>query len=348
MKLAERVNLDFGDLDRDMVFLRQLGVTELGLMVKDWDPKYGKTENWQESPASGLRRTPYFRVEDLKALKDWVEGYGFNLYSIMAKNFANSPRMRPGDAGYRDAIENVKRSIRNMGEVGIAQYAGGSRGFAGPAIASPFKMNHWRTSAVEGRGGAGMVRYTHAIAETAPLSPLGRITAEEVWDDTRAFLDEVMPVAEDAGVALVHHPADPPVENLCGIDKILKDVEDFERMFEMYPSPSNKMVFCLGCFSQRYDQQGVVAAIRRLGDRIAEVHFRNVDGDLTEFTEVYPDEGKLDMVTVMGTLKEAGYDGPVVIDHTPHGIDDTVYGHRGRAFGFGYLRGILQAVGASA
>ena len=347
MKLAERVNLDFGDLDRDLVFLKQLGVSEIGIMVKEWDPKFGATPAWWESPASGLRRTPYFHVEDLRALKSWIEGHGFNLYSIMGLNFTKSARLRPDEPGYGEAIENVKKSIRNMGEVGIPQYAGGSRGFAGPAVPSPFKLNHWRTSVVYGRGGAQMVRYTDAVAQQAEPLETGPVDEAEIWDDTRAWMDEVLPVAENAGVTLVHHPADPPVPALRGIAKILKSAEDFDKLFSLYPSPANKMVFCLGCFSQRYAPDGVVAAIKRFGDRIAEVHFRNVQGDMCEFTECYPDEGKLDMIKVMETLKNVGYDGPVVIDHTPHGIDDTVYGHRGRAFGFGYLRGILQAIGAS-
>jgi mannonate dehydratase len=192
-----------------------------------------------------------------------------------------------------------------------------------------------------------MVGYEDRLAQAVEPEKIAPIAEEDVWQDTQAFLAEITPVAEAAGVMLSHHPADPPVPSLRGVAKILKSAEDFDRLFEMSPSPANKMIFCLGCFSQLYEPSKVYDAIRHFKDRIAEIHFRNVQGDMSDFTEVYPDEGKLDMVAVLRTLKEVGYTGPVVIDHTPHGTDDTVYGHRGRAFAFGYLRGILQAIGAS-
>ncbi|AJE46362.1 mannonate dehydratase [Celeribacter indicus] len=246
MRVAERVNLDFVDLDRDMKFLRQLGVTDLGIMIKEWDKNYGAEPAWYESPASGLRHTDYFELKDLRALKQWVESYGLRLYSIMGLNFARRVRLRPGEPGYAEAIENVKRSILNMGEVGIPQYSGGSRGFAGPAIASPFGLNHWRTSVVEGRGGAQMVRYSEAVARTADPAEIAPVSEEEVWSDTFAFLEQVSPVAAAAGVTLCHHPADPPVPVQRGVAKILKSRADFDRLFATVSGEANKMIFCLG------------------------------------------------------------------------------------------------------
>lgn len=346
MRLAERVNLDIADLDSDMQFLRQLGVTDLGLMIKPWDKQFGERPHWYETPASGLRLSEYMHVEDLVAARDWVESYGLRLYSIMDMRLGMGPRVRPGEVEYVRKIDNIKKTIRNMGEAGIPQLAGGSRGFAGVDVKSPFGLNHWRTSVEAGRGGAKVVRFDLETVKSAPMDPVAPVPVEEIWADTEHFLDEVTPVAEAAGVTICHHPADPPLPMLAGVAKILCDISDYDRLFRTFPGDTNKMIFCLGCFSQMLDPEGVYGAIRHFGDKIAEVHFRNVLGDMNDFTEVYPDEGKLDMVEVVRALKDIGYDGPVVVDHTPKGVGDTAYGHRGRAFAFGYIKGLLQSAGA--
>ena len=36
-------------------------------------------------------------------------------------------------------------------------------------------------------------------------------------------------------------------------------------------------------------------------------------------------------------------DGFVIDDHVPHVVDDTVWGHRGRAYATGYIAGVLRA-----
>lgn len=46
----------------------------------------------------------------------------------------------------------------------------------------------------------------------------------------------------------------------------------------------------------------------------------------------------------MRALADAGFDGVVIPDHVPEVYDDTDWGHRGRAFTAGYLRGLVKAV----
>jgi D-mannonate dehydratase len=46
------------------------------------------------------------------------------------------------------------------------------------------------------------------------------------------------------------------------------------------------------------------------------------------------------------TLKESGYKGLIEVDHAPHPIGDTDYGHMSHAFQIGYLKGIMQGAGA--
>ena len=46
------------------------------------------------------------------------------------------------------------------------------------------------------------------------------------WDRYEAFLEEVLPIAEEADVRMALHPADPPtVDRLEGIPQLFRDVE---------------------------------------------------------------------------------------------------------------------------
>ena len=86
--------------------------------------------------------------------------------------------------------------------------------------------------------------------------------------------------------------------------------------------------------------------IREFGrrDKIFNIHFRNIRGRRDAFQEVYPDEGDLDMLEVMGVLKEVGYAYMVMPDHMPTHADDPG-GHQAFAFGYGYIKAAIQAAG---
>ena len=91
------------------------------------------------------------------------------------------------------------------------------------------------------------------------------------------------------------------------------------------------------------DPEGVYDAIRHFGTmgKIGNVHFRNTKGNLERFDEVYPDDGKLDMVKAIKVLEEVGYKGTITPAHTPRGTFDTD-GYIVLAFQIGYLKGLLQ------
>jgi mannonate dehydratase len=57
--------------------------------------------------------------------------------------------------------------------------------------------------------------------------------------------------------------------------------------------------------------------------KIAYIHFRNVRGKVPSYQEVFIDEGDLDMIRVARVLKDIGYDGVLVADHTPERTCDA-------------------------
>src|SRR5262249_44278958 len=93
----------------------------------------------------------------------------------------------------------------------------------------------------------------------------------------------------------------------------------------------------------------VLEEIRHFGKRgkIFLVHFRAVRGAVPKYTEVFLDEGDLDMLQAMKTYREVAYAGPFVSDHTPGVEGDTRWGHRGGTSSHGYMRALVQAVNAT-
>ena len=64
------------------------------------------------------------------------------------------------------------------------------------------------------------------------------------------------------------------------------------------------------------------------------------------FIDCLIEEGQTDMFEVMKAYKEVGSDGPMIVDHTPHIVDDTDWGHRGRAYAMGYIKALIGTVNA--
>ena len=128
----------------------------------------------------------------------------------------------------------------------------------------------------------------------------------------------------------------------------MNSLANFQRLVELVPSPSNGICFCQGSFAEI--GVDIPAAIKQLGPHIRYVHFRDIRGTRESFVETFHDNGPTDMLAAMQAYKEVGFEGPIRPDHVPQlcGEDDGEPGYTmlGRLFAFGYMRGLLEAVGA--
>ncbi|WP_436936574.1 mannonate dehydratase [Halovenus marina] len=240
----------------------------------------------------------------------------------------------------RDAeIETVKNLIRNMGRLDIDTYCW---------VWTENPLGAIRTSdSVPGRGDSQKTAYDHRWIKGLPDHPAAGITEEESWKNLQYFLDEVVPVAESAGVNLALHPDDPPRTPIRGVPRIVTSVEDYRRILDMYDSARHGITFCQGNFSAM--NADIPSAIRRFGDRIHFVHFRDVDGDADSFVETWHDNGPTDMKTAIEAYQDIGFEGPLRPDHVPRmvGEDDrdeamAGYTDMGRLFAIGYIKGLLE------
>jgi mannonate dehydratase len=291
-----------------------------------------------------VTRYPGPAPDDLLDVKRRIERFDLRLSVI--EGYLPIEQIKLGrDDG--SELEELKALVRNMGKAGIGivcyNFMAGTDWVRtrldvperGGAKVTAFDLRDAQRAVLLGHDGAG----------TMDRPDEERIAADALWIRLERFLAELVPVAEEAGVVLAMHPDDPPLGEFLGKARIMNSVESFERLVGLVPSPSNAICFCQGTFAEM--GADIPAAIRRLGNHIRYVHFRDVRGTAESFSETFHDNGPTDMVAAMRAYREIGFAGPIRPDHVPQlvGEDDGEPGYtmRGRLFAFGYLRGLMQA-----
>ena len=203
------------------------------------------------------------------------------------------------------------------------------------------------------------------------------LSHEQVWANYEYFIKAVMPTAEKLGIRMGLHPDDPCLDSLGGYARIFGSIEAYDRAYALYPSPSNAVTFCQANFKLMFTNDDchscsqiandnstrstcsarsndpvktLESAARHFGKRIAFIHIRDVEGDKTDFTELFHDQGDVDQFALMRVYRELGLDVPVRGDHVPEMAYDRVltpegtpgYFTLGRLFANGYLKALLQ------
>jgi len=241
-----------------------------------------------------------------------------------------------GLAGRDQEIENYKTVIRNMGKAGI------------PILGFRFFTIYWRTSTVLGRGGIRTAAFEENLAKNdINLKKQEYMIEDEnvIWDNYRYFMKEVIPVAEKCGVKLALHPDDPPLESVGGIARIFHNVKSFKKAMKIADSDIWGLDLCLGSISEMVkDPDDLIDFIKYFGkyNKIFYVHFRDVKGKTPNFTECFLGDGNYNPSEILIELDKAGFDGFLIDDHVPELTNDTVYGHRARAYTIGYIKGLLN------
>lgn len=321
-------------------FARQAGATHLIVHT----PRFG----------SDAYVPPLWTEEQLRGLKEQIEAEGLVLEGI--ENFLPAHWYDVLLDGPRKAeqLAGLKEIIRAMGRVDI------------PVMGYNFSIaGVWgRTHGPWARGGARSVGYVAAEAPAHDPIPkgtvwnqvydpeagpgdIGTVTPEQLWSRLEYFLKELVPVAEEAGVRLAAHPDDPPLETVRGTARLVYKPELYQRLLDIVPSHANALEFCQGTIGEMYGEMDIYEAIDRYAGqgKIGYVHFRNVQGKVPNYHEVFMDEGDIDMLRTLRIYHKHGYDGVLIPDHTPS-MECSAPWHAGMAWALGYMRAAITLIEA--
>jgi mannonate dehydratase len=336
-------------------FARQAGATHVVAHLVDYfkggshNPRdnqpTGSDQGW------GLAGDPesLWTLEELQALRKDVNAAGLELEAIENFDPAHWYDVLLDGPRKKQQIENVKTIIRRLGQAGIP-IMGYNFSLAGVCgrVSGPFArggaMSVGTDAPLETPMPNGMV-WNMIYDPAAPAGNVPSITPDELWRRLGDFLEEVVPVAEAAGVKLAAHPDDPPMPAMRGQPRLVYQPAMYQRLIDLKPSRANALEFCLGSLAEMTegDIYESVDQYSRQG-KLAYVHFRNITGKVPRYRETFIDDGDVDMLRVLRILKKNGYDGVLIPDHTPQMTCGAPW-HAGMAYALGYMRAALQAIG---
>ena len=292
-----------------------------------------------------------WRLATLKKVVDGLAAEGLRVVGLEGDPFDMTPIKQFGEAGVTDdaretALAHYRELLESMAALGIRLLC--YNFMVGPG---------WSRTGVRAVRGGALATYFSAAEYEARFIGEGRalarpprlnLTADQVWANYEHFVTSVMPTAERVGVRTALHPDDPCLPSLGGYARIFGSVADYDRAYALCPSPSNAVTFCQANF--KLMGEDLIASARHFGKRIAFIHVRDVEGDKTDFTELFHDQGTTDQFALMRTYREIGLDVPLRGDHVPEMAGDRLlvpdavpgYAVLGRLFANGYLKALLQ------
>jgi len=345
-------------LTRDnFAFAKQAGATHIVAHLVDYfrgaghagpdDQPTGTDWGW------GLAGDPerLWTLEELQVLRRNVEAAGLTLEAIENFDPAHWHDVLLDGPQRPRHIENVKTIVRRLGQAGIP-IMGYNFSIAGVA---------GRTRGAYARGGAPAVgmegpydlpmpqgmAWNMVVDPTAPGRPpvpVPPATHAQLWSRLQRFLDEVLPVAEKAGVRLALHPDDPPMPAIRDQPRLVYQPQMYQRVIDLNPSPASALEFCVGSLAEMTegDIYDVVDHYSRQ-NRIGYVHLRNVRDKVPHYKETFIDDGEVDIPRVLTILRRNGFEGVIIPDHTPQ-MSCAAPWHAGMAFALGYLRAAIQSL----
>ena len=306
-------------------------------------------------------------MDRVQAMYDEITASGLTMECIESVNVHEDIKI--GLPSRDKYIENYKTSIRNLSKVGVKVICYNfmpvfdwTRTDLYMPLADGSTCLCYDGKQVEGKSPEDMFReiddnsngYAMPGWETERMGEIKElfekykgVTAEDLWNNLKYFLEAIMPTCEECDVKMAIHPDDPPW-SIFGLPRIITDKAAVERLLAMVPSKYNGLTLCTGSLGASPDND-MVEIIKAAGDRIYFAHLRNVRINNQWFNETAHESnaGSLDMYEIVKALQEVGFDGYVRPDHGRMIWGEVArpgYGLYDRALGACYLNGLWEAV----
>ena len=270
----------------------------------------------------------------VRAVTDRFLSHGITPLVVEPLPNALHDHIKLGDGLRDESIEKFIKLMANLRETSVN------------TVCFNFMAHYgWTRTATElpERGGARVTGFKYS-----DFKPDGtELSAKRLWENYEYFIKAVIPYAERYDIRLALHPDDPPLPSLGGVARIFTSLEAIKKGISVVQSDNLGVTFCQACYYLM--GENVEMAARELAKKIFFIHFRNVRGDKTNFSETFHDNGELDMARLMRVYEKEGINVPIRVDHVPTlaGEDVGVAGYDalGRLFAIGYLKGIIDGNG---
>ncbi|WP_078382053.1 mannonate dehydratase [Sutcliffiella halmapala] len=303
---------------------------------------------------------------EIKKEVSYIESYGFHAEVVESVNIHESIKL--GNEQRDEYIENYKQTIRNLGEFNVKVICYNFmpvfdwiRTDLFHPLPDGSTALFYDKQKLDSIGPKELVElFSSASSMTLPgwePEKLGRIQElfeaykgideEQLWENLRYFLQEILPVCEECGIKMAIHPDDPPW-SLFGLPRIMTGGASLKKLLAISNSPANGITFCTGSLGSNPENDMVALASKYI-NRSPFAHIRNVkiydNGSFIE-TSHLTEDGSINISGVMKELAEQNYDGYVRPDHGRHIWDEDCrpgYGLYDRALGIMYLNGLWDA-----
>ena len=335
-------------------FAKQCGATHLVIHLVDYfgneknakdnaNQPVGEKEGWGTAGVN----SEIWSVDYLKKIKQEINASGLELEAIENFDPAHWHDVLLDGPKKLKQIENLKQLIRNVGEAGIPTFG---YNFSLAGVSSRIMGEFARGNAIS----VGMEEdddtpipngiVWNMVYDKNAKGIMPEINHDELWKRVTWFLNELLPVAEEAGVKLAAHPDDPPLPYVRKTPRLVFQPQLYQKLLDIKDSPSNNLEFCLGTIAEMtegnvydatddYSKQG----------KISYIHFRNVIGKAPKYKEVFVDDGDIDMFKILRILKSNNFTGVLIPDHTPQMSCDAPW-HAGMAYAMGYMKALLSQI----
>jgi mannonate dehydratase len=328
IRIGTRINRAWlrSENDDDLRFLKQIGVDYVDITM---------------DLVEGYDETGFVTKDALRRFLDRLDAVGLKIEraNTSGSNYLNAHINRPGG---QPEIDNLKRIGERLAEAEVPVF-----GIQACQASMHIRRARGGWRRVDKRGGYTALEFDQQRSIDADPQPEYRVTADDLWDGILNIYRQVIPVVDGSKTRVAMHGNDPPLYEYLGNPQILCRFADFDRLFSEVPSPNNGITFCVGT---RYESgEDIFEGIRHFAGqgKLFHVHFRNVKGTLPKdrgYTEVFVDDGDLNMAEVLRTLDEVGYDGVIDYDHPMGIVGDEPLPKQYIAFAVGYQRGLLHSL----
>jgi mannonate dehydratase len=289
-------------------------------------------------------------LDDSLAMRDACEKYGISLdayhFPLTSAGIdrVETPNIMLGKSPERDReIEMLQQMITVAAKTGVhcINYN---------TIILPILRTGETLDPKRGNASYTTWNYEEGVKRNEPKTIAGDVSIDQIYERITYLLDRLLPVAEEYKVRLANHIADPPTHvGYRGVTRWNSpDVfAGIKRFAQLYDSPYHGFNLCLGSTAEglKNPRTEILPIIKWVGQRnqIFNIHLRNIKGGFDNFQEVYPDNGDMDFVKVVKTLRDVGYPYMVMPDHVPHhpaaGSADQAF-----AFAYGYIKALIAMV----